>query len=184
MSSPKRSCQNPKEAGQSTVEFALVLILLMSFSMFFLRLGLVFGFSNYVQYATFMSARAYLSAGSTPDQQSSNAKDIILSTVKNKGDGTDRYPWIAKGFEGGDIKGFEINHPRYDPANFDTVWMQGVRYRFKSQLFLLPFGGFMPKSDALNQLILTSESWLGREPSYQECREEMGAKKGIIDNGC
>lgn len=178
------SLKKERQAGQSTVEFALVLILLLSFSMFFLRLGLIFGFSNYVQYATFMSARAYLSAGSTPDEQIANAQEIILATVKNKGNGTDRYPWVAKGFEGSDIKGFQINHPRYDPANFDTVWMQGVRYRFKSQLFLLPFAGLTPKGDAANQLTLTSESWLGREPSYQECSEEMGAKKGIIDNGC
>jgi len=54
-------------AGQSTVEFALTLILLMGLILFYLQLTLVFSYGNYVQLRTFMSARAFLSSG--PDRK-------------------------------------------------------------------------------------------------------------------
>jgi hypothetical protein len=55
-----------------------------------------------------------------------------------------------------------------------------------SRLFLMPMGGGGRSAAAqtANSVSLTSESWLGREPSYQECQDAMGKVKGIFDNGC
>ena len=174
------------QKGQSTVEFALTLILLMAFTMFFLRLSLVFGFANYVHYATFMSARAYLAARPDADNQQQVAKDVIIGMLKKPGSGgVDRYPIIAKGEQGADIPGFAFNDPHYDPTDSSTVWMQGVRYRFRSRIFVMPLAGLSAKTSSQNDLILTSESWLGHEPADLDCRGDMQkAGEGIFDNGC
>ena len=175
------------EAGQSTIEFALTMILLMSFTMFFLRLALLFGYGNYAHYATFMAARAYLSSGADrSSSQVARAEQVILSMLKKSVNepGVDRFPTIAKGKGGGGrILGMQIDHERYAPGNLNLSWMRGVRYTFRSRLFLIPFGG-ASSIGKLNDIELTSESWLGREPTYSECVDEMGKLKAVWDNGC
>ncbi|MGK5086263.1 TadE family protein [Bdellovibrionota bacterium FG-2] len=173
------------ESGQSTIEFALTMVLLIAFILFFLQLTLVFGVGNYFHYATFMSARAYLAAGSTPDDQRERANSVAIRMLKKSESqaGADRFPSIAQGMGEGDVKGLTVQAA--DPANLDSSWMQGVRYKFRSRLFLMPLAGKTGKGQSsLNQLILTSESWLGREPSYQDCQNEMEKMKGLFDNGC
>ncbi|MEO5970911.1 MAG: hypothetical protein ABIQ95_13365, partial [Bdellovibrionia bacterium] len=64
-----------------------------------------------------------------------------------------------------------------------TSWMTGVRYTFKSKLMMIPMGGTGSSRGAVNSVTLTSESFLGREPTYIECNEFMGSR-GIYDNGC
>jgi len=173
-----------REAGQSTIEFALTLILLMSFTMFFLRLSLMFGFGNYVHYATFMAARAYLAAGADGTQEK-RAEQVILAMLKKSVNtpGVDKFPMIAKGHGGGNVPGLAFDHERYEPGNPALSWMRGVRYTFRSRLFLIPFGGAGSVGN-LNEIELTSESWLGREPSYSECQGEMSKMRADWDNGC
>lgn len=173
------------EEGQTTIEFALTLILLLAFVLFFLQFALVSAWGNYVHYATFMSARAYLAAGPDPSDQEDRARNVILKTTKRglgRG-GMDRYPLIARGYGAGNPRGAEIGKgAQFNPDDPALSWMEGVRYTFRSKLFLLPFG--KPSDRSVNSLTLTSESWLGREPSYFECQGELGDKKGIFDNGC
>ena len=40
-----------------------MLFLLMAFLLFYVQLSLLMGYGNYIHYATFMAARAYLSPG-------------------------------------------------------------------------------------------------------------------------
>jgi Flp pilus assembly protein TadG len=185
------------EEGQSTVEFALTIILLMSFVFLFLQLSLVFGFGNYAHYATFMSARAYLSAGHSYDDQVSRAKSVIINTLK-AGDaqaGRDRFPMIAQGVGGDVLAGFAVNSSGNKsfpvPSNGDrsSSWLQGVRYTFSSKLFLIPLGTGKSTSAttngaSANKLTLTSESFLGREPPDDECQTQLGKVSGLYDNGC
>src|SRR3954470_14939009 len=97
------------ERGQSTIEFALTLVLLMAIILFFLQLTLIFSFGSYVHYATFMSARAYLSAGPNKDDQAERAKNILYHMLTKGGaGGADRYGFIGQGFGGGDPVGAEI----------------------------------------------------------------------------
>ncbi len=180
--------------GQSTVEFALTLMFLMGFVFFFYQLSLVFGFGNYAHYATFMSARAYLSAGPGKDDQLQRAADVISRTLKRGQSqaSQDRFPFIAKGDAawGSDqeVSGLRIKPPsQYQEDNQYFSWLQGVRYAFKSRVFLIPLAGAGRKSsgqDSVNTLRLISESWLLREPTVEECRQEMDRLKGVIDNGC
>lgn len=183
--------QNEKkqQQGQSTVEFALTLILFLAFILFYFQLSMIFAFGNYAHYATFMSARAMLSAGATKSDQVTRAKDVIILTLKKSAGqaGVDKFPMIAKGFGEGEVGGLALDAPeQYKAGDRTFSWMQGVRYTFKGKLFLIPFGGSSgktPTGDTMNSISLTSESWLGREPSEEECRTYM--KNGwFFDNGC
>lgn len=173
------------EEGQSTVEFAIILIFLMAFVLFFIQLSLVFAYGNYVHYATFMGARALLSSGPTTNDQIERSRAVMVRMLKkSEGQaGTDRWPGIAKGVGGGEIAGAEIGPGgQYAKGNPAFSWQQGVRYRFRSRLFWIPLGG----DASVNELTLTSESWLGREPSYEECVADLSERVGAIflDNGC
>jgi hypothetical protein len=185
------------EEGQSTIEFALTLILVMAFMLFYFQLGLLMGLGNYIHYATFMSARAYLSAGSSPDDQVSRATYVLNAMLAKPNSTADRFPSIARGqpIDGcqnpvapGGCVGLGDNGYKGD-GDRDLSWMQGVRYRFRGRLFILPLAGLSAQSQQgfttdVNSLTLTSESWLGREPTYSECSDDMGKLKGIYDNGC
>lgn len=177
------------ESGQSLVEFALSILLVFGMLFFFIQLAFVLSWGNYVQYATFMSARAYLSAGPSRQNQEDRAMEVLSRMVKQ---GTisnaDRFPMIAVG-EGGEdsiVKGASVGGgPGFDPTNYDLSWMQGVRYTFRSRLFVLPIGkpGSVPAAST-GQAVFTSESWLGRDPAYRDCLSVMQQLKGQIDNGC
>jgi len=168
------------QKGQSTIEFALTLILVMVFILFFVQLSLVFGFGNYVHYSTYMSARALLSSG-FDDEQSDKARDVLIKMLKNPNNpGSDRFSGIGQGIGDGELKGAKIGNSEQFESNFGDPafsWMQGVRYRFRSKLFMIPLGN----DPRANSIELESESWLGREPSFLECQKIV---RGIIDNGC
>lgn len=183
----RKNCARKGEEGQSTVEFALTAVLIMGFLLFYIQLALSFAWSNYVQYATFMSARAYLSAGASQADQDTRARRVLSITVK-KGtgrEGEDRFPMIAKGLGGaGGMAGADIGAgSNFDPSVRGLSWMEGVRYTFRSKLFVVPFAG-SGRDPSVNSVTLTSESWLGREPSFSDCLREMNRLKGMIDNGC
>ena len=172
------------EKGQSTIEFTLTLTFLLAFVFFFLQLALVFGYGNYVQYATFMSARALQSATETQDDQIGRAKAVLIRMLKKSqgASGVDRWPGIGKGVDGQDIAGADIGivdpFDRNDPG---LSWREGVRYSFRSRLFLIP----LSQSDVANSITLTSESWLGREVTTEECSQFLNRFGEIIfDNGC
>jgi hypothetical protein len=176
------------DRGQSTLEFALTLFLLMAFLLFYVQLALMMGYGNYAHYATFMAARAYMAAGASKEDQAERAKAVMVRMVKRGGGdgGADRFPSIARAEGEGEPKGIQISEPgNFNPTNKDLSWLQGVRYSFKSRLFIIPMGtgpGGAAQA-AKSTVTLKSESWLGREPSTSECKADLG-NKGIFDNGC
>lgn len=170
------------------------MLLIFGFLFFFIQLSLILAWGNYVQYATFISARAYLSAGKSQADQYDRAKRVLQKMVKlGEGDSRDRFPMIAKGQGSGDPAGAEIGESQnFDKNNYYLSWMQGVRYTFRSRLFLLPLGASRGGSPDSGSLTLTSESWLSRDPTYDECVKyfdesgigQIGSGKVVIDNGC
>jgi hypothetical protein len=173
-------------SGQSTLEFALVMLMTLSFTLFFIQLCLVLAWGNYVQYATFMSARAFVAGGGDETGQMERAKAVLNRMVKRNG--RDRFPNIAKGVGGGagaGIQGAEIGEANgYSPTRASS-WPEGVRYTFRSRLFSIPPGlpGKKLEEDA-NSVTFTSESFLLREPTYDECVRNIIAQGGFVDNGC
>lgn len=186
--------RNFDEEAQSTVEFALTMILVVALYLFLFQLTMILGFGNYVHYATFMSARAFLSAGPSQQDQTQRATQVLIPMVKQSigTSGADKFPMIAKGVKGSNPVGADIvsvsGAEALDP---DQAWQQGVRYTFQSKLFILPLAGkteaqvpLGPDQLSPNSLTLTSESWLGRDPTTIECQNTMGNMNAIFDNGC
>lgn len=181
-------------SGQSTVEFVLTFILFFAFFIFYFQLSMSMAFGNYAHYATFMSARAYLASGPDLQDQKDRAREVLVRMVKKSvgQSGVDRFPSIAKGFGPGDPPGFLVDPPpQYVDGDKSLSWMQGVRYAFKSKLFMIPLAGSGKANassgsaqDSFNSVTLTSESWLGREPADNECRQDMGNNGWLFDNGC
>lgn len=173
--------------GQTTVEFALTLLMAMAVVFFYIQLCLVLAWSSYVQYATFMSARAYYAATKTPDDQQARAEEVLAKMVKrgSQSKSTDRIPFIARGEGDGDMKGAQIGpHEKFKADDRSFSWLEGVRYTFRSRIFMIPMGG-SEKDSRVNSVTLTSESWLGREPTIDECvldLEKFG--RAVVDNGC
>lgn len=188
-----RICRS--ERGQSTVEFALTMILLVGFILFFFQTSLMMGFASYAQYATFMAARAYLSAGTNVADQQDRATKVLSQMLKQANNqGIDRFPFIAKGVSGSGggnspVQGMSFDDTDHlDPTKRDSSWPLGVRYSFKGKIFIMPIGTGDPaaKNPSATSLSLTSETYLGREPTADECSsKEMPLRgKGIWDNGC
>src|SRR4051794_23440686 len=81
-------------AGQATIEFALTMILLLAFILFYFEITMIFAYGSFAHYATFMSARAYLSGSADSEDQVARAKSVIVRLVK-RGEGqsgSDRMP--------------------------------------------------------------------------------------------
>lgn len=174
--------------GQSTIEFALTIALLMGFVLLFVQMAFLFAYGNLVQYATFMSARAYLSASQDPDDQIQRAKRVIIRLLKRSesNPGVERYHFVAKGIEGEEIPGMMYSPPPpYTPKDTSSSWMQGIRYKFRAVLPMVPLSS---REGGANILTLTSESWLGREKTRVECQNRMmslpGGGLNLEDNGC
>lgn len=183
-----RSNRRSDEEGQATVEFVLALVMVMSFVLFYIQTALGLAWANYVQYATFMSARAYYSSGQNEADQGARAKKVAIQMLKKGSSGNkDRFGSIGKGDGGSDadVKGLSIGAgDQFKAGDPDYSWMEGVRYRFKGRLFMLPFPGNSAGAGPDNTLMLQSESWLGREPTVDECDAYMSTVKGSYDNGC
>jgi hypothetical protein len=165
------------ESGQATLEFFLTLMLFLAVTFFFAQTSLVFGWANYIQYATFMSARAYQSGGPDEADQRARAERVLNRMLKRQGGSADRIPALAKGVST-EIGGWD---GEFRPGVRASSWAEGVRYKFRSRVFVIPLPGFDGRVE------LTSESWLGREPSSAECKaymEDGHPRPWIYDNGC
>ncbi len=178
-----RSSVLDNEAGQAMLEFALVMMLILSFSFFFIQICLIMAWGNFVHYATFMSARAYMAGGGDKDGQQERARVVLERMLKRNGQ--DRLPNVARGVGGSTLTGAEIGEgPGFEDSR-SSSWPEGVRYTFRSRLFTIPPGlpgGRLTEEE--NSVTFTSESFLLREPTYEECVTEMVERDGLVDNGC
>jgi hypothetical protein len=171
----KRNRNN--QQGQAIVEFALTLILLSSFVLFIYQLAMFFAVSSYIQYATFMSARTFFAASDSKQTQMENAKTVFRGMMDHR-----EFKGFIKPVDGEDP---QVNFAE-NPTERGLSWKDGVSYQFKGKIPLAPFG--ITGDDAW--INLTSESWLGREPTYFECKQQLseggqGGKSQItFDNGC
>ncbi len=149
------------QQGQAMVEFLLSLIIIISFFFFYVKLSAVFAIGNYIHYVTFMSARAYLSSAPSQENQRENAESVLSTLIVGK------WRTLIKA-KGGDstVTGAHIGGGSFfqnDPTQ--GAWNQGTTFRFVTSVGLYPWN----KVANPVQLDLTSESWLGREQSTQEC---------------
>lgn len=175
--------------GQSLIEFILTLLAFLTVLFMVVQVGLSFGIANYVHYATYMAARALLSGDETPRKQQDNAKFVLTSMLKREG-GEDRFKPVIHGSGSGDPIGVDLigPSPRVNPNDArQTTWEQGVVYRYKAKLYMMPLVRGA-KRGVDNSVELESETWLGRDPSTQECLTQLKGRSRvdpwIVDNGC
>ncbi|MBI3543152.1 MAG: hypothetical protein HY075_07755 [Deltaproteobacteria bacterium] len=188
----------PREAsrrrrGQGTIELILTFFAFFTIFFMFVQVSLSFGVANFIQYATFISARAFLSGAKNKGDQEKAASDYLAATVGGSSGG--RFKSIAQP-EGGssEVDGAFIGSTsRAKPAPSEdartSMWEQGVTYSFKVRLYMAPLIPGVGKGD--NKVLLESQSWLGRDPTEEECEAVLqkraklgGARQALFDNGC
>jgi len=142
--------------GQAMVEFMAVVVVVFFFLFFLMSLSFVIILSEYVEYATFMAARTYKSGFSGEPRQEGNAKLVF-----------DKYFERVQGI----VRNPQVEFKRADPNNEQTA---GVIVRYDMDLFYFPplfmADGALPPS----RIGLTSETHLGRDPSFGEVCDPSG----------
>jgi hypothetical protein len=212
------------ESGQAIVEFLVVISVIFTMAFLFVQIAWGIAYGHYVHYATYMAARAYLSGGETQQDQTEAASGVLRRMLK-KGVGEDIFPFLAKARKGEDrdttgpepVPGAMIGtHPEAigHERNRPYSWAEGVQYNYALNLFLLPLSSFMVKDGMGKQIAggpsdnptkavewkgkipFTSDSFLGRDPTVDECYREIHRLSGdtgisradgmdfLEDNGC
>jgi hypothetical protein len=186
-----------RSSGQSTIEFVLVLALVFTFFLFYLQVAMVSAVGSYIQYATFMSARALLPARVSAESQEAAAARVLKTMLKRGGQ--DRFKMFIQG--DGSLNQADVTGAAFGPGpvlsgrgqdrpNRDSSWQQGVRYTFKGSLTFMSL-----RRTGESKVKLTSESWLGREEPWAAsgpagCVEKVKTRGGsppqqvYYDNGC
>ncbi|MEO5668716.1 MAG: TadE family protein [Bdellovibrionota bacterium] len=158
--------------GQSVIEFILVIAVFLNLLVITINATMAFAVQQYMSYAAFMAARAYQASNLSPDGQAQAALTVLKS-----------YVFIVDGDEGSKIfrfgkkeiatarnVGWELPDssasglPKYGQMPPDTG--RRILITFEVPLFKLPFG---QKSKALAWIPLQAVSYLGREPTVEEC---------------
>ncbi|MBI3556588.1 MAG: pilus assembly protein [Deltaproteobacteria bacterium] len=185
------------QSGQGTIELILTMMAFFTIFFMFVQCALSFAVANYIQYATFMAARAFQAGYASLGDQKAAATSVLEATL-NGNNGGGRFGSIAVGTGGGDgdVTGSSIGpssrvHLAPSADARSTAWEQGVTYSFKVKLYLAPLiPGVNQGEDS--KVTLESQSYLGREPTEKECeavlllRQNKSAQKHnfIYDNGC
>jgi len=212
------------ESGQAIIEFLIVSAMILTLIFMIVQVAWGMAYGHYVHYATYMASRAYLSSGRTQQDQYESAVAVLRTTLK-KASGQDLLPAVARARtgDGRDVKGAEPvagaalglhSEAQGRPNSRLFSWAEGVQYNYGLKLFLIPLMPFIAKGgegstiatgtatepgkpvDWKGLIPFTSDSYLGREASYDECIRAIsrlstatgiGRADGrdfIEDNGC
>jgi hypothetical protein len=165
-----------------------------------------------------------LSSETTQEDQVQAATSVLQDTLKTPS-GNDLLPFLARARAGDkrDTQGrepvpgaFVGTHPEAVGKEHSRSysWAEGVQYNYGIKLFLLPLASFIAKPGVGQQITggtptdptksvkwsgvipFASDSYLGREPTHEECRgfmtrmsadfgiERQDGAQFIEDNGC
>ncbi len=212
------------ESGQAIIEFLIVSSMILTLIFVFVQLAWGLAYGHYVHYSTYMASRAYLSSAPFKQDQIDAATAVLQRSLKSSA-GQDLLPFVARARTGGDrdMQGAELipgaavgAHPEMGGRENSRKysWAEGVQYNFNLRLFLLPLASFIAKDgegksiqpgtatsptkavEWKGAIPLASDSFLGREPTVDECWKEMqrlststgiGRADGaefLEDNGC
>lgn len=205
------------QSGALAVDFIFAFTLIFGFTLVLFSFALTLTAVEMTQYLTFSSARAYFAAHQDPGKQSEQAEkkyDALLGTegysFLNKNSWFEignRYIGNLEGHPEGEMKG-------YLPSGGNPNRFEGVVVSFIARILSMSspfFGSTEPSGDGTGSSFATRiASYLGREPTTQECKEFVenrwkyirqlnvsggGASystgtndnayvKGMVDNGC
>ncbi len=161
--------------GQSVVEFIFVLLAFLNLLVVTINATMAFAVQQYMSYAAFMAARAFQASNISPKEQEEAAKAVLNSYLFiSPGDDNEKIFRFHK-----DGKGTARDVEWKVPDSLGALPKYGqmppkpgrhIKIDFKVPLFQLPFG---PSIKALNLIWvpLSAVSYLGREPTVEECRK-------------
>ena len=181
--------QKGNQAGQALMEFVLSLMIVISFFFFFIKMSATFVIGNFIHYATIMSARTYMSSAANQGEQQSRAEEVLRKMVGGRWKAIVKPDTNSAGSVPGGFVG--VGQIAQESLSQD-YWNQGTTFSYTSKLSVYPWS----KEGQGVDLKLTSESWMPREQSVDECVQTKGritsdlSSAGINsamvewDNGC
>ena len=188
--------QKKNNKGIITLPFLLVLVIILFFSLSFLMLSMTLTHVTITQYMTYSSARKLSLAGISQSEQVSVAKihyEKLRAQFFNPSAYTGTGDWFLIDPNIDDQRIEYAVQSYYDNAGAEKNLTRqssfyGVTASFTPQALNLKIPFLMEDgSGKINQTIAIS-SFLGREPSKEECNEFHKARRGVIkgrcDNGC
>lgn len=183
-----------RKKGQALLELILTLFGFFTIAFLYVQIALDFSVANYIQYATFMASRAFMAAYPKEDKQRDAATSVLRAMLQDDA-GRDRFSGIVKPAETtGEVPGSIVYGSKGIPTGTqnrtrEDGWQQGIAYKFTVRMYMLPM---IPLKGRPKPLTLESESFLGREPTAEECENYLKARQNkyggqsvfLYDNGC
>lgn len=179
--------KNLNEKGQSTIEFIFTFVFGVSIIFLIFNSALNHASGYLVHYATFMASRSYLTADSYNGTFGGGQPEIYHDVAKQRAE--DVFNQYNLGVFNIDPSGFRINHAfsSSDKSEYLTV---GTLMIFEQRIDVIG------RIAGQNRLELTSESYLGKEPTRftcalqtckgltaeESCQDTMDIT--LFDNGC
>ena len=139
----------------------------------YIQSSLGFAVATFVQYATFMGARAFEAGNADQTAQIASGKSYMNAMLGESATG--RFGSIMQPGSGT----FVGNSPGYAGIGVGGArganWQAGATYDFNVNLFLVPL--IAPSGP--NKAHLQSQSWLGVEPTAADCRASLQIRAGV-----
>lgn len=162
--------------GQTLIEFTLVLVLFLGMFMLTVNAVIAFTVQQYFSFVTFMGARAYQAARTSPDLSRIRACDTfqryILDLPSCDGE-LAKHPVVFRGFSFPLARVERIDIPEAQQFKYGSGAVREgsgdneIKIEFSVNLLQTPFFRF---PGDLGRITISSNSFLGREVSRQECR--------------
>lgn len=169
------------ENGQSTIEFLLSFAIAFGFLVSFYKIAMLFTSGYLAHYVTFQASRAYMVTEDLRNNPEGSDGKAVLDARKVYN--FYNLAGIIPGYDGA----LTFNEPETNLGNQTNLYV-GVRLQYQDSLLIPGTAKRIPVS-------LTSESYLGFEPTRAECYSricnaisELGASctvhTTVTDNGC
>ncbi len=176
------------QSGQLTLEFMLACVLIVTVSTLLGILTFTLSLTEVLQYVTFASARSYLAADLTLDEQvkAGQAKGDLL--VKNLPflAGAQQSGWISIPQNSSKVMSLDAGRTYADNIGADTLHhnqFEGFQIQFVVPILnvKLPFlnSAIQPPNGA-QDFKATLSSFLTREPAFDECQRYLNAATATI----
>jgi hypothetical protein len=173
----KTSAQRPtiirNQKGILTLDFIFAILMMFAFSAILFGFTITFSAVEIAQYITFASARAHFAANKNTDEQEKLGKDKFDELARNRNSilGTFfRNGW----FELGDVKIADFNGEYGVDESKDSDTFIGARATFTAKILNMRFPLLGKTTD--DDLTANISSFLGREPTEEECMQFMNER--------
>jgi len=150
--------------GVSLTEFLMTLIATLSLIYAVIWLGGSQAIGSYVQYATFMAARAYSVSAQDEGDRDARAVNTFRAYMKKSVIAGPPFLKPSDNYKDGGVLGFRLCAIGACEAPVDD-WGGGVQFHFGVQYFPSFFGNFSGAYD------MTSEAYLGSNPLVAEIQD-------------